>query len=604
MIFTAVKATFDITSIQVDVASENSAISFLLGVDQQVGLVYSSGPLNYLEDEFPDDRSSLELLSTFVMIPEISFEVSSIYSNKKYHAAISKIQNLLISASTVVGESLDRSFPSEKQSSLAISLGAVILDLNTKPMLALRPLLDLLNGATTSSRLVQSSPTLQPTISCVNTVVVTRNFNFSLNCDAITGLNGVLQWQWKELYIRSLAVMPGHSCAGFVFNLALNPSELTLVPSAAAHGLGATLQAGGLRLRLIKIPPAPVSSPHGFEPSTEPTKSSKIYDVSLDSFGLIVESGLKRSLLLKVEAFPLRLKGVDMLELTRYAVDFYLGDQMLLKVSPQTIPEIIAVGRGLSDYIVLLSPKKQEDLQVKRKVRQLNLYNQGTLKISIARLDLHLVKDENSKDYLSFIAIDSYLQLDQEMLSSRSSISSKVLQQSLVIDVGGHLDSSGAAIEKKNPEGGLYIVHLQNDDQLVNVLMEVPGLFLRLKTFRQGKRVEAYFESAFDKDIEIPVKLGYYRWIADVLAAYMSGGSSSSPSGPAEESYSIDVKEYTFKPKISLMGQLTPGRLVDSALSQLGFNSPKQDLPEMVYKQLTLQVANFIEALQATLDKL
>jgi hypothetical protein len=106
-----------------------------------------------------------------------------------------------------------------------------------------------------------------------------------------------------------------------------------------------------------------------------------------------------------------------------------MGDQLFWKISPQTVPEILAVSRGISEFIASLSPKKLEELQAKRRIR--TSYDQGTFLISVRRLDVHLVKEENSKYYLSFIGIDVSLLLEQVINSSRNSISSQCSTRSL-----------------------------------------------------------------------------------------------------------------------------------------------------------------------------
>jgi hypothetical protein len=217
----------------------------------------------------------------------------------------------------------------------------------------------------------------------------------------------------------------------------------------------------------------------------------------------------------------------------------------------------------------------------------------GSIKISYGRFDLHLMRDENSKDYISIIGIDGFVSLEQ---SSTISFGSNIINQELILDFGLHEAEEDAISYKQSADGGFYIAHMQNDDQLVNVVMQVPGMYLRLRTLTIESKVDTYFVTFFDRDIELPVKLGYYRWIGDLIGLYFAlskaVSSTNDESKKVEESKNFDIREYVFKPNINSIGQLIP---VDKALGYFGFKT--QEFPSALYTNLTRSLSSAIDFL-------
>lgn len=320
------------------------------------------------------------------------------------------------------------------------------------------------------------------------------------------------------------------------------------------------------------------------------------YHVQVEGINLQMNWQEESSLILQIEADDTVYHAVYSMLDDENTFD-WLAKQLVITISATSTPLLLSIFEDLDTLKkrMVLSPsvlhtklQSSEQSVLPRHPSQIDC--RGNLNLLSNRVELHFLKETSSKDFIALIAIDVSVELD--LLHSESCTS---------IDIGRHDFDDELIREKQNPQGGLYLVHVKPDSSS-NLIMEIPGICFVLRSAERLPQIVLNFDSFIDGDIVVPVKQGYYRWISDMMNLYVQNAQhassrassltsdpSSLSSNPAE--YRVSVGQFVFKPKISLMGELTPSKiLVDRALSQLGISHPEREIPRALYDHLTLNL--------------
>jgi hypothetical protein len=425
--------------------------------------------------------------------------------------------------------------------------------------------------------------------SYLNSLCYARKTSVSFNLNEIPQLKNIVKFEIDLIYSQSCSFDHRYLPKNLLLNIHFSPFDINLITTSSSEGISGALRIGQPNFKFYLIPATRNSEVLS---SFELLRSTAIYDIFFEYCIFAVYSNQRKSVIFKLEIFPLRIRGGNKQELKSHANEVIISDRFLLKVCPSTFSDLSSCYVSLAYYLKSINLSAQTHHSPSRISA-----SQGSFVFSYGRFDLHLMRDENSKDYIAIIGIDGAISLDQQVINT---FGSNILDQDLRVDFGIHDFEDEVIGAKRSSDGGFYIAHMQNEDNLVNVVMQVPGVLLRLRTSSVGSKTDAYFFAYFDHDIELPVKLGYYRWIGDLFGVYVIAlkNQGSTEKLKEEKQRVFEIREFFFKPSINSIGQLIP---VDKALAYFGFKT--QDFPSALYDSLTIPLSSVLNMIGSMLEE-